>query len=122
MQMESMIAPCGMDCAQCPIFIAARDPVAAERLAQAWHSSGHPDAKPSWFRCQGCRGDRSVRWSEPCGISQCCVDDKDLDFCYECNEFPCERLEEWAAAHEHHRPALDRLKEMKELSALENLG
>ena len=81
MQNQSMIAPCGLDCSHCPIFIAAQDPEAAERLAQDWHSSGHPNAEPGWFRCQGCRGDRSVCWSEDCGVYKCCVDGKSLGFC-----------------------------------------
>ncbi len=50
-------APCGLDCAVCDIYLAAQRPEAALRLAEQWHG-WNPDAKPEWFRCQGCCGDR----------------------------------------------------------------
>jgi len=116
MQSDSMIAPCGLDCAKCPIFIAANDSKAAEQLAVQWRADGTTEAKPGWFRCQGCRTDRSVCWSEDCKIYKCCVEDKSMDSCNLCKQFPCQILEEWAEHGDHHRQALDYLKETKKLS------
>ncbi len=108
---NAMLAPCGIDCSECEIFVAARDPAAAEHLAEQWRS-WNPKAEASWFRCQGCRGDRSVRWTEDCAIAAC-AEEKGIRFCSECGEFPCKRLEDWAAAYPHHQKAFDRLVEMR---------
>jgi len=38
--------------------------------------------------CEGCRGDRIV--NPDCSISPC-VKEKGYDFCFECQEFPCDK-------------------------------
>ena len=66
--------------------------------------------------CCGCHGDRTVHRSADCWILQCCVDDKHLSFCYECETFPCSRLVEWAAQNARYTEALGRLHSAKEAS------
>jgi len=39
---------------------------------------------------------------------------KQLSYCSQCEEFPCDILKKWGAENEHHAKALQRLKEMKE--------
>lgn len=107
-----MLACCGIDCSECAIYKAANDPEGAVRLAESWRAGGHPEAKPEWFRCQGCHGDRSLRWTENCQIASCC-DEKGLQNCGECDEFPCSPYEKWAESPEHHRLAYERLKAMR---------
>ena len=66
------------------------------------------------IRCDGCRSDREGHhWSAKCEILQCCVDKKRLDFCSECDDFPCKIIEEWIGGMEHHMSAIERLGEMK---------
>jgi hypothetical protein len=36
-----------------------------------------------------------------------------LNFCYECTDFPCAALEQWAGGSERYGKALERLKEMR---------
>jgi len=43
---------------------------------------------------------------------RCCVDERRLEFCSDCVEFPCERLQNWAARDEGYGKALARLKGM----------
>jgi len=68
--------------------------------------------------CKGCKGDRSVHWninddgSVSCGILECCVDQRGLQFCSECVDFPCGRLIEWSKENEKYGEALTRLKAM----------
>ena len=35
-----------------------------------------------------------MHWSPDCWILECCVDKKKLEFCYECEDFPCDKLTE----------------------------
>jgi hypothetical protein len=106
-----MIAPCGLDCAHCEIYRAAHNPETAERLAEAWRANGYPEAKAAWFRCQGCHGERGVCWSADCRLHACAVTERGLDYCSQCVDFPCGKLEIWAASAPHHAAAYGRLEE-----------
>jgi len=55
-----------------------------------------------------------VHWSADCWILKCCVDDKGLQFCYQCDGFPCERLSGRANESKRYDQALYRLHRMRE--------
>jgi len=38
---------------------------------------------------------------------------KGLDFCYHCEDFPCEKLNDWAKGSKKYGEALNQLKEMR---------
>jgi len=118
---KEMIAVCGLDCSSCDIRKASHDSEAARRLVawfkkEGWlkENEGIEEAIKRNMYCNGCRSDRSVHWSPDCWILKCCVDEKRLDFCYECDIFPCEKLVEWSGKNDEYRKAFERLKEMKE--------
>ena len=75
---------------------------------------GVPEILERSMYCKGCHGDRAVHWSADCLILKCCVDEKGLEFCYQCDEFTCGRLEEWSKGSESYTAALNRLREMGE--------
>ena len=104
------MAACGIDCTRCNIRRAENDPDQAARLVEDFRSRGHADAKPEWFRCSGCRGDRSQHWSDSCELLRCCVDQKGLTTCNQCTEFPCEKLVAWAGKNSRYSKALNRLE------------
>ena len=117
---EKMIAVCGLDCSGCPLLKASLgDLKAAEHLAKWWKSAGWLDENQgpedviaAGPHCLGCRGDRAKHWSPKCWILQCAVDERGLDSCHECGDFPCERLVEWAAQNEGYTEALNSLRTM----------
>jgi len=43
--------------------------------------------------CKGCRFGGGWSWWSDCPIRSCCTQ-KGVDFCYQCNEFPCKKLTE----------------------------
>ena len=103
------IAACGLHCDKCTIHLRA------EEELEYWRKQ---NADLEKIRCDGCRSDRKgSHWSPDCNILQCCVYDRDHDFCSQCADFPCKKLEEWAKDFEHHARAVERLKEMKEKGA-----
>ena len=106
----AIIAVCGLDCAQCNIYRAAHDPALARRLTEAFKARGRADAVPEWFKCSTCRGERSECWSDSCWIRECCVDERGLEDCSHCAEFPCDRLSEWASGSERYAAAIERLR------------
>jgi len=50
--------------------------------------------------CKGCHGDCSIHWSADCWILGCCVDEKGLEHCDECDDFPCDKLVDWSKQSE----------------------
>ncbi|NOZ26554.1 MAG: DUF3795 domain-containing protein [Chloroflexi bacterium] len=115
-----MIAVCGLDCGECDIYRAPSDPGAAQRVVawfreQGWlrEDEGIQEIIGRSMYCMGCRGDPSLHWSPDCWIRACCVDEKGLEFCYECDVFPCEALVEWAQEDAGYTRALNRLRRMK---------
>jgi hypothetical protein len=114
-----MIAACGLDCTTCDIRLVPSNEEAAARIVSwfkemGWLEEGEgvPEIIERSMYCQGCRGDRAVHWSADCWILQCCVDEKGLQHCFQCDAFPCGRLEEWSKGNKGYAAALNRLREM----------
>lgn len=65
--------------------------------------------------CQGCRGAMEKHWSPDCEFIKCATE-KGHQYCFECKEFPCRKLQDFAAdGHEHHFLAVQNLKQMREM-------
>ncbi|KQC11848.1 MAG: hypothetical protein APR63_12095 [Desulfuromonas sp. SDB] len=111
--MNKLIACCGLDCAICDIRQCPENPELAKRIAQWFKENIDEKAEPSWFHCSWCRGDRNNHWSADCWILQCCVDKKHLEYCSQCDEFPCEKLVAWSEENNKYQQAFQRLVDMK---------
>lgn len=99
------------------IFKASKDKDEAERLMDWFLEQGWLQEKKSVQEfmedgpyCTGCHGDKETHWSPDCRILKCCVDERELDNCSGCSDFPCEKLKEWAAGDEEYTEAFERLR------------
>ena len=93
MDYRQMTAPCGLDCFNCPMFLAQEN----EGLRAAISKNlGIPLEQAS---CRGCRSQNgtiaALGMTEPCSVYRC-IEGKQLGFCYECPDFPCDRLHPYA--------------------------
>ena len=83
----SMVAPCGIDCGICELHICKDNP----RLYDQLITRGIPKDK---IPCAGCR---NIEGMCPVHPTKCatytCVTERKVDFCYECSDFPCEKLQ-----------------------------
>ena len=114
---RALITPCGLYCGVCPIYRARTDEVLRSKIASA---QGIPVEKV--FLCDGCRalkGEVPMAGGDPaCETYACAVDDKKVEFCYECEDFPCPKL----------APCADRAQELPHntkvyhLTLLQKLG
>ena len=81
-----MVAPCGIDCGICELYLCKDN----KQLFQYLLSKGIPEKS---LPCNGCR---SIKGKCPVINDKCatfdCVSSKNVEFCYDCNEFPCEKL------------------------------
>lgn len=106
-QRHWFLAPCGLDCGSCSIHLRTDDELSY------WVQR---NVDPGKIRCDGCRSDRHKHhWSPDCGILQCCVYERRLEFCDQCTDFPCQALTDWGKEFKHHAEAVARLKEMKKM-------
>ncbi|MCK4257068.1 DUF3795 domain-containing protein, partial [candidate division WOR-3 bacterium] len=111
-QNNQMIAACGLNCSKCDVHQASNDPKTSEKIANWFKRERDIEVKIEDIKCMGCKGDRTKHWSPDCWILECCIDKKGLEFCCQCEDFPCERLKEWAKGSKKYSDALSKLKEM----------
>ena len=84
---RSLTAPCGLDCFNCEIY----EKNITEEMKKQFASKIQKD--PEEVPCKGCRAEKGCRHlGQPCETLQCIVD-KGLEFCFECEEFPCVKLQ-----------------------------
>ncbi len=97
-------APCGLDCFNCVFYLAREDSRAMEELERYQRVLGVP---VEVMFCRGCRpqggciklhlnpmvSNRSE--GEPCP-AYACSRAKGVDFCFQCDEFPCDHLHPYA--------------------------
>jgi len=113
MNREKLIAVCGLVCSDCKIHKAPNNPELAKELVKYFEGQWE-NVKMDDFHCNGCR-DLANCWNSDCWIRECCIKDKKLEYCYQCRDFPCDQLEEWAKENERYRNTLENLRKMKKV-------
>ena len=114
------MAACGIDCNECNLYKAAFDLQAAENLVDWFRSQGWIESnegveaviKKAPF-CKGCWDKIDVRWCGNCDLVMCC-EVRQLNHCGECDDFPCEKYQEFAKDLEHHKKAMEHLISLRE--------
>jgi hypothetical protein len=83
MDYRQFTAPCGTACFNCELFEANLTP---DLIAKY---SVYFKLEPDKVSCKGCREMKGCRlhWNECATLD--CVNEKGVEFCYECDEFPC---------------------------------
>jgi len=83
----NLVAPCGIDCGTCELYICKDDPQLYSYLLKR----GIPEEK---IPCAGCR---SIEGNCPVITDKCetyvCIKDKKVNFCFDCISFPCNMLQ-----------------------------
>ncbi len=89
-----LTAPCGLDCFNCPIYLANENEEARKLVESKAQKYGFPADKA---RCKGCRERNGV---PPLGTEQCkvfkCISLKGIESCADCSDFPCDNLHPYA--------------------------
>lgn len=81
-----MVAPCGIDCGICELYTCGHDHELFNRLV----AMEMPREK---LPCDGCRSviGKCPVIGEVCETYKCTLEKK-VEFCFDCGEFPCEKL------------------------------
>jgi hypothetical protein len=93
MDYRKMTAPCGLDCFNCPMYLANENEKLRNVIAETLNI---PIEKAV---CGGCRNENGTMaflcMTEPCNVYKC-IENRGLDFCCDCSEFPCDHLHPYA--------------------------
>ena len=93
MDYRNLTSPCGLDCFNCPMYLANNDAELRRTLAARLNITADKAV------CHGCRNTAgtvaAIGRNEPCYIYRC-IQEKELDFCHECADFPCDYLHPYA--------------------------
>jgi len=107
-ELLKFLAPCGLNCGKCMAYADGDIKKHSEELKRLLGSfdsyaerfsnfipvfKQYPSFKEllDYFAQAACRGCRQGDGKYPgCGVAQC-YKDKNVDFCFQCNEFPCDK-------------------------------
>lgn len=112
---------CGLDCEQCPVFVATarNDDVLRRQTAEQWSKEygeylaahlGQRELEPQDMRCGGCRSTNLFVGCSICAIRTCATE-RGLGSCARCREYQsCEVLNGFHSVHPSARATLDGLR------------
>jgi hypothetical protein len=92
--LKALQGRCGLFCGHCEIYIAysTNNLTAQKRIARAYSETKGKTIQPVQVKCLGCKGTSSSLWRSSCQV-RLCAEEKGLEFCYQCREFPCDTLQ-----------------------------
>lgn len=103
-------AICGLFCEGCGLYIASNED--EKRLAKIAERYKLP---PEQVRCEGCRSQTLSPYCRTCKMKDCAVEKK-VNFCFECNEYPCQIVKDFQAQAQvaHRMEVFESLNSIKE--------
>ena len=115
---DRLAAICGLYCGACTLYVAYVE----ENFGELKELAETP--LPVKFKvpaerlvCEGCYSSILMPWSD-CEFRKCSLE-KGVKYCFECKEFPCERLYEFERQKESHllchAPLVQNLREMRKI-------
>jgi hypothetical protein len=110
------VSICGLNCAQCDMYQAGHgDEKLRNEIVEWFEKERNEIVKSEQIRCEGCRGSLDAHWSSDCKMMSC-ANKKGLEYCFQCGDFPCKMLTDFASdGISHHKRTVENLKRMKEI-------
>lgn len=110
--MESMIAFCGLNCSECPAYLATAldDNEARVKVAVEWSQTYGGSFKPEDINCDGCtsQGNKLFAHCRQCSIRACGLL-KNVANCGHCEDYICDQLNEFFTHVASAKEALDKI-------------
>ena len=110
--MKKIIAACGIECSKCDALIATveNDNAKRKEVAEKWSKAYDAKLSIELINCMGCM-EEGVHFSHcnECEIRQC-AKEMEVNNCSECEEYPCEELEQF---FEHVPQCRENLEELR---------
>ena len=87
---EDLLAPCGLYCGVCGVFIAHKEGNEKFRARLAEFYGVAPEA----LNCDGCQSPVRAEFCRVCHI-RACTEEKGFYSCHQCDDWPCEFIEDF---------------------------
>lgn len=111
--MKTSIACCGLNCSECPTFIATRtdDDAKRDKVVAQWGKLFHMRLVREDINCDGCLSNTGRLFGHclKCDIRKCCAD-KQIANCAPCPDWPCEKLATFYDFVPHARKGIERAR------------
>jgi len=105
---KTLAAVCGLYCEACTLYIAStEDPTRLAFLAERF---GMPEEE---LKCFGCRSHKRGLYCQTCTMFTCAAE-KGIDFCVDCDEYPCDHLKQFQSERQHRNELWNDLAQIKE--------
>ena len=123
MKLDWEFSYCGLNCARCSLYLIPEEKKSAEQVltwfkSQKWRPEEltvDEFMKNNGRECEKCRGPENKCWTEDCFFRSCAIE-KGLDYCFQCENLPCEKLSAFANdGAPHHKQTLENLEIMKKI-------
>ena len=106
---KKLAAVCGLYCKACTLFIATtEDPARLKVLAERFQLSEEV------MKCYGCRSTKRGPYCQTCKMSACAAE-RGIDFCSECEEYPCNDLKQFQSERPHRIELWDDLERIRDI-------
>ncbi len=96
--MKQLISNCGLNCAECPAYIALKtnDDELRQKTAVEWSKMYKADIKPENVNCVGCLADEGTLFHHctVCEIRACCRKKGHLSCAY-CDDYKCKIISDF---------------------------
>jgi hypothetical protein len=100
MDLRELTAPCGLDCFNCPFYLANDNEEIRKQVASQVQEFGLPLSYEEIHEKVACKGCRKRKGVPPFGIEPCkvfkCIISKGIESCADCSDFPCDNLHPYA--------------------------
>ena len=111
--MNQLLAVCGINCADCPAYIATQnnDDAARAKVAAEWSQGYETQFLPEDINCDGCTrvGGRCIAFVNKCDVRACGFE-KNLKNCGYCGDYPCDKLDKIFGMVPEAKVRLDEIK------------
>ena len=106
-----MIVYCGLNCMECPAYIATQkdDREELEKIAKKWSNEKMSFAAEDIY-CDGCNSEERIFvWCKDCDIRNCCIQ-KGFENCAYCDDYVCDKLKNTFDADSSTRKNLEEIR------------
>ena len=110
---KELSAACGLFCGACAIYIATQE----NDVARLTRQSEFLGLTIEETKCNGCRSSRLNLNCTSCKMLSC-TNDKEIDFCIECSEYPCEEIKLFQSKYPHRIELWSDLEKIKSIGYL----
>lgn len=97
------IGRCGFKCHLCPVYTPnIRDEADRVEISKKWKQFYSYDVEPDSLKCDGCIQNtktQGARLHPNCEFMKC-AEDRSLNFCQDCRDYPCKPLDQYFIEYE----------------------